>query len=246
MELSDYDLLGIDQNVTFTTVKSAYYELSRIYHPDSCYITGLSKDSKLIAFKRIRQAFENIKRKMNIVEIDLPHYQIEYETEFLIKKSNKINIDDKNFNQKFNQEFDKLSKIENLDNPYSIYYSEPDECDKNLQDTKIILREYSSIKSSNLLELGVNYIEDHSCEKYTDFKKFQNLEINIESLENYKEAKDTNLEEKLENLLFERSKNIILSKSEKEFIDTQNDIKNKIEQSKLKIYNERQKLLIDS
>ena len=46
MELSDYDLLGITPKATFRIVKNAYYELSRIYHPDSSQII-IGKKEKL-------------------------------------------------------------------------------------------------------------------------------------------------------------------------------------------------------
>jgi DnaJ-class molecular chaperone len=73
MELSDYDLLGITPKATFRIVKNAYYELSRIYHPDSSQIIiGMTKKDREIAFQRIQTAYENIKEKMNVVEVDLP------------------------------------------------------------------------------------------------------------------------------------------------------------------------------
>ena len=48
MELSDYDVLGITDKATFRIVKNAYYELSRIYHPDSNQVKSLKKKEKEI------------------------------------------------------------------------------------------------------------------------------------------------------------------------------------------------------
>ena len=55
MELSDYDLLGITPKATFRIVKNAYYELSRIYHPDSTQIIiGMTKKNVKLHFKEFK------------------------------------------------------------------------------------------------------------------------------------------------------------------------------------------------
>ena len=126
MELSDYDLLGITPKATFRIVKNAYYELSRIYHPDSSQIIiGMTKKDREIAFQRIQTAYENIKEKMNVVEVDLPESDIEYKVDYSIKKIKEIEINDESFNEKFNKEFEKVNTFENDDNPFSIHYKVP-------------------------------------------------------------------------------------------------------------------------
>lgn len=237
MELSDYDLLGITPKATFRIVKNAYYELSRIYHPDSSQIIiGMTKKDREIAFQRIQTAYENIKKKMNVVEVDLPESDIEYKVDYSIKKIKEIEINDKDFNEKFNKKFEKINTFENIDNPYSIHYKFPEESKRNLQDSQIILKESTSNKSSNIYEFGVNYIEDHSTDKYYDFNKLQtNDKMNIEDSFNFKEKIDDKLNEKLENLINERNENLNISESELEFIKRQKYVQNEIEESKKQV-----------
>ena len=45
----------------------------------------MTKDRE-IAFQRIQTAYENIKEKMNVVEVDLPESDIEYKVDYSIKK----------------------------------------------------------------------------------------------------------------------------------------------------------------
>ena len=255
MELSDYDLLGITPKATFRIVKNAYYELSKIYHPDSSQIIiGMTKKDREIAFKRIQTAYENIKEKMNVVEVDLPESDIEYQIDYIIKKNKEINTLDSNdekFNEKFNKEFEKVNILENDDNPYSIHYKVPQESKRNLQDSKIILKESSITKSSNIFEFGVNYIEDHSTDKYYDFNKLQTSEhCNIETGSNlvnslnYNETVDDNLNKKFEELINRRNENLDLTDSEIQFIKRQNQIQKEIEESKSKVQNRRNQGLL--
>ena len=181
MELSDYDLLGIHKDASFRIVKNAYYELSRIYHPDSTQIViGLKKEDRLIAFKRIQTAYENIKKKLNVVEIDMPDCEIEYNTRQcelpVIERNIDLSVSEKiDFNKKFNEQFEKINKKENIDNPYSIHYKEPEEIKRNLNDTQLILKEAEF--KTNPYEFGINYVEDHSSDKYIDIR---NLKIDDE------------------------------------------------------------------
>ena len=254
MELSDYDLLGISPKATFRIVKNAYYELSRIYHPDSSQIIiGMTKKDREIAFQKIQKAYENIKEKMNVVEVDLPESDIKYEVDYIIEKTNKIDIQDSSdpsisnyeeFNKKFNKEFENVNKFENIDNPYSIHYKIPDEQKRNLQDSQIILKESQSNKCSNIYELGINYIEDHSTDKYYDFNKLQNIENNVEDNLNYKEIIDNDLNKKLEHLINERNNSLTILDSDIEFIERQKNVQKEIEKSKLKVQNNRNKQLI--
>lgn len=247
MELSDYDLLGISSKATFRVVKNAYYELSRIYHPDSTkIIIGMSKEDRQVAFQRIQKAYENIKSKMNVIEVDLPKTDIKYKVDYTIQKD-KINIiytNNKDFNEKFNKEFEKINILENIDNPYSIHYKVPTELNDIQQDSQIILKESESNKCINTFELGVNYIEDHSCEKYYDFNKLQTIDENKE-IQSIKETVDNNLNKKLEKLINERNQIINLTESEIDFIERQKSIKKKIDESRQKVENKRnQRLLI--
>jgi curved DNA-binding protein CbpA len=238
MELSDYDLLGISPKATFRIVKNAYYELSRIYHPDSSQIIiGMTKKDREIAFQRIQKAYENIKEKMNVVEVDLPETEIEYKVDYIIQKNNKI--DNEKFNEKFNKEFENVNKFENIDNPYSIHYKVPDEQKRNLQDSQIVLKESQINKSSNIYEFGINYIEDHSTDKYYDFNKLQKTNDDIHDNLSYKEIIDKNLNKKLEDLINERNKSLIISDSDLEFIERQKKVQQEIEKSKIKVQNNR-------
>lgn len=261
MELSDYDLLGITPKATFRIVKNAYYELSRIYHPDSSkIIIGMTKKDRETAFQRIQTAYENIKAKMNVVEVDLPETEIEYKVDYSIKKIKEIeNIDssNENFNEKFNKEFEKVNTFENNDNPYSIHYKVPEESKRNLQDSKIILKESGNVKSSNIFEFGVNYVEDHSTDKYYDFNKLQTSNISNQSNDinklsesnlvnslNFKETVDDNLNKKLEELISRRNESLDMSESELEFIKRQNRIQKKIQESKYQVQNRRNQGLL--
>lgn len=248
MELSDYDLLGISPKATFRIVKNAYYDLSRIYHPDSTQIIiGMTKKDREIAFKRIKTAYENIKEKMNVVEVDLPESDIKYEVDFSIKKIEEIdNLDtnDENFNEKFNKEFEKLNSFENNDNPFSIHYKIPEESKRNLQDSQIILKESTSVKSSNIFEFGINYVEDQSTDKYYDFNKLQldNFNENKLSENNFEDRID--LDEKLEKLINERNKTLKITESDLEFINRQKLIQKEIQESKTKVESKRNESLL--
>ncbi len=270
MELTDYDILGITQQDSFRIVKNAYYDLSRIYHPDSTtIIIGLSKQDKIIAFQRVQKAYENIKDKMNIVEIDLPQEEILYnDSKFdkpVIMKNNKLhNMSKEEFHKNFNIEFEKLSSEQNIDNPYSIHYKEPDESERNLLDSKIILKESCINKSSNVYEFGINYIEDHSCKEYSDIRNLNNsnnldtksikddtksIKDDTESIkddtESIKESIDKDLDEKLEELVKMRNIKIELSEDDIEFINRQKHIKIQIQERKRIINENRNKLYLN-
>ena len=215
MELSDYDLLGVTQNSSFRLIKNAYHDLSRIYHPDSSQIIyGMSKKDRINAFQRIQTAFDNIKKKLNVVEVDVPDYEIEYnvdisnpidyELEELKEagtelketgteiETEKEQREERNktklFNEKFNKIFEKNNIKQNSDNPYSIHYKTPEESKRNLPDSKIILKEAQSIQNSNIFEFGINYIHDHSTNKYLDINKLEDNAIIID--ENYEDNKN--------------------------------------------------------
>lgn len=243
MELSDYDILGVTQKSSFRIVKNAYYDLSRIYHPDSPQIIiGMSKEDRLVAFQRIQKAYENIKQKLNVVEIDLPQEEIEYNDDKfdkpVILKNNNI-LEDSEFNEKFNAEFEKQFSHENTDNPFSIHYKEPEENKRNLQDSKIILKSSSSIKTTQHEEFGVNYIEDHSCENYLDIRNIENFKDIKNTTQSIKEVVDNDLENKLEKMLKDREEVLELTEEDISFMSRQKQIQKEIEESKRKVSENR-------
>lgn len=269
MELSDYDILGVSCKSSFREVKNAYHDLSRIYHPDTGNILiGISKEEKIEAFKKIKQAYENIKSKLNVIEVDLPHNEIFYTAEendmpnimndelfeFTQNKNEKseinsesnseINSESKNitFKQKFNEIFEKTHKEQAIDDPYSIYYQEPEKEKRNMQNTQLTIQENK--KNTNEYEFGVNYIEDHSTNSYCDIRHIynnqeenDNSKINNSEINNQKDNND--IEDKLEKMLKIREEKIELNKEEVEFIERQNKLKEEIQESKNKIYKER-------
>jgi curved DNA-binding protein CbpA len=259
MELSDYEILGISQNATFRQIKNAYYDLARIYHPDSKFSDNyINKKDKQNAIKKINKAYENIKKKMNIIETDLPKEDSKYEP-LQIKKiieleniSNDVSINDinKNFNNKFNFYFNKFHKEQNKNDPFSIYYIEPNDNNKTKFSNKLI--ETNQI-FNNQYEFGINYVNNHSSDIFTDIRYTNNKIIENENEnqnENENENKNENENEKsidtlYENLIKEREKIIKLSDNEIEFIKNQDKIKNEILKSKKNIYENEQKLLIN-
>lgn len=68
-----YDSLGLDSNATQDDIKAAYYELSKIYHPDKS--TGSKAENK--RFREISEAYEVLRntnrsdfKSMKIVEME--------------------------------------------------------------------------------------------------------------------------------------------------------------------------------
>ena len=260
MELTDYDILGVTQKSTFRIVKNAYYELSRIYHPDSSQIIiGMSKEDREVAFQRIQTAYENIKKILNVEEVDLPQTEINYtvdepviDNEELLKSENKKengietiqeieNKKQKEFNERFNRIFEKVSEKQNIDNPYSVHYKEPKESKRNLQDSKIILKSSSSVKKSNIHEFGVNFIEDHSDNSCMDVRIMESNVSNDdhEEMINKKEKPDLELNNKLEELIKLREESLEMTEEELNFIIRQRRIQKEIEESKNKVEHNR-------
>ena len=252
MELSDYDILGISKDATFKIVKSAYYDLSKIYHPDSVYSYNnrikLTKEERLLGFEKIQQAYENIKKKLNIAEVDLPKIEIEYENDITIVNNNELselsNDNNDEFNKKFNKLFNKVSSQENNDNPFSIYYVEPNKDIRNLCDTKLAIKSLCTDKSLSTHEFGINYVEDHSSDIYLDIRKINNeikIDKNTKSIESLKETIDNELDQKFENLLKIREENFEMTESEFHFIKKQKQLRLDIEKSKKKVIEKRNK-----
>jgi curved DNA-binding protein CbpA len=261
MELTDYDILGVTQQSSFKMVKNAYHDLSRIYHPDSSQIIiGITKEDKTIAFQRIQTAYENIKKILNVDEVDLPEKEIEYtndepviDNEELInnKKTEENEEKQKEFNERFNRIFEKVNEKQNNDNPYSVFYKEPEELKKNLQDSKIILKSSLSNKKNDTYEFGVNYIEDHSTENFMDIRKMEsnisnksNLSDERSEMINKKEKPDLELNKKLEELLKLREDCLNMTEQELDFVTRQRRIQREIEESKKKVESNRNMNLI--
>lgn len=246
MELSDYEILGITPKATFRQVKNAYYDLARIYHPDSKYSDNyLTKEEKQNAIHKLNTAYENIRKKLNVVEIDLPKQDCIYQPLQVqkIKDLENLSFEDSNeeikekFNKKFNHNFEKNHKVQSSNDPYSIFYKEPE----NIQDrtefsTELIL---PNTRPTNPFEFGVNYVYDHSSDNYTDVRhlEYSNPESNHKI--------ESNLDELYENLLNERNIKIELTQSEINFINKQNEVSQKILESKNKIYKDQNKLLLN-
>lgn len=259
MELSDYDILGIPKDATFRIVKNAYHDLSRVYHPDTVHLSNnrikLTKEERLIAFQRIQKAYENIKKKLNVVEVDLPQTEIKYEDETTIVKNEELqetleNDNNDEFNKKFNKLFDKIGSQENSDNPYSIFYKEPDKDKRNLCDSRLALHSASINKASNIYEFGINYVEDHSSDNYMDIRKINN-EANSSnseqsnSIKSIKETVDEDLENKLKKLLNDREENFEMTEKEFNFIQKQKQLRKDIEKSKRRVSEEREIKLLN-
>ena len=291
MELSDYDLLGVTQNSSFRLIKNAYHDLSRIYHPDSSQIIyGMSKKDRINAFQRIQTAFDNIKKKLNVVEVNVPDYEIEYNVDISnpidyeleelkeLKEEGTEEDTEKNrtrlFNEKFNRIFEKNNIKQNSDNPYSIHYKTPEESKRNLPDSKIILKEAQSIQNSNIFEFGINYIHDHSTNKYLDINKLEDNAIildenykineinennkikqNDKDCENSENSKDiepsqnsnnnsNELNKKFEELLKLRNEKIETNEEDVAFISRQKQIQKEIQESKYKIQESRNQSLL--
>jgi len=244
MELSDYDILGVDKNSSFRIIKNAYYDLCKIYHPDSLtYKNILSVKDKIECFKKIKTAYENIKKIMNVVEVDLPMSNIEYNMNDF-KINHNIEYDDDNFNEKFNKKFEEINKIENKDNPFSIYYELPEVNKRNLQDSHIVVKEKQCNNSNSIYEFGINYIDDHSTNSFYDINKLTD-ENKLNNNDTIKEIVDEELESKLENLINIRNKKIDINEYDLEFINNQNNIKIEIQKSKDLVENNRRLNLLN-
>lgn len=268
MELSDYDILGVNPKATFRQVKHAYHNLARLYHPDSAGISKkINKKEREYAIKKINRSYENIKRKLNVVEVDLPQEDKKYEPLNIDFENLKLN-ENENENEKmkkFHKKFEEYHRKITIDDPFSIYYKEPEESKKTKTSTQII--ESTNIKKQkisnktkhiddNVYEFGMNYIHDHSSNDYSDIRHIHN-EIDEEDAKLFKttlnEKNDgkndgkndvkNDINQLYEKMLSERNKDIVLSLTEEEFIKKQDKLKQEIENSKKNIYYERMKKL---
>ena len=229
MELSPYDILGIEENTSFSIIKSAYYDLSKIYHPDSNFNKKLSKKEKEIAFNKIQNAYSILKKKFNVMECDLPQDEIPYETFNIAKNENIHNL------TSFNNEFEKNIKIQEIDNPYSVHYN------KSLQDNSIISKvDYKD----TIYEFGINYVDNFSDNNSLDIRYLEDNNISNKVLPLNKVLKSNKLTEeecniKLNQILLDREKEIVLTDQELKKINKEkqdlikiNNIKKAIEKNR--------------
>lgn len=224
INLSDYEILNIKENETnFRIIKNAYHSLCKIFHPDSNFKFNfkLSKEEKNKYFQHIEKAYNKL--KLLHKEIDLPDFEIKYPNEdYNISK-----LDIKS-NEEFNKLFEEKANLEHSDNPFSIFYNK-----KNINEKSDFTDEenkYIISKDNNNYTFGINYVDDHSTNKFIDFNNIEKNNIII-SEDNYKEIT-------LEQLIIERdSLEINYVKS------NINKIDNNVSYLRNKIENYRDKLL---
>ena len=257
MELTDYDILGVNPKATFRQVKHAYHDLARLYHPDSAGISKkINKKEREYAIKKINRAYENIKRKLNVVEVDLPQEDKKYEPLNIDFENLKLN-ENENENEKmkkFHKKFEEYHRKITRDDPFSIYYKEPEESKKTKHSTKIIetfdtkkqkLNKKSKNSNDNEYEFGINFVNDHSGNNYLDIRNLHNeINENENEYEYKSKYENDNISILYEKMIEERNKEIVLSISESEFIKKQDELKKEIEKSKKSIYKESMKNLI--
>lgn len=261
-ELNNYEILGLSSNATYNEVKNNYHLLSRYYHPDSHYkipgLINLSKEEKKTAYQKITNAYHSLKKKLKVNEIDLPKLKINYE-EINVKKYKDFDKLIENFNLNnndnfkiFNEKFEEYHKIQAIDEPYSIYYFEPEESERNLCESIIEINESNFNNDNNNYEFGVNYVEDHSTEKFRDSRYFDDSEYlnDSEYLENFNNSSNNSsnnsisIESLLENLIKERENvyNEVKNKNNKEE-NNEVELKKEILSSKQKIDKKREERL---
>jgi len=255
-ELSEYEILGLSHNATFNEVKNNYHLFSRYYHPDSHYkipgIINLTKEEKNYAYQKITMAYNSLKKKLKVNEVDLPKIKINYE-EVNVREYNELRqlkkLDEQgdiiDNLELFNGIFEKYHKIQSKDEPYSIYYSEPIDSEKNLNESIIEINESNLKLVINNYEFGINYVDDHSTESYRDIRYIEDTDSNIkeETFEDVNKKSNKvqlTIDNLLENLIKERG-DIYHSLSYNDEFENEN--KTKILNSKQKIDKQRQERL---
>ena len=151
------DILGLSDNYTRSDIKSAYYTLSRHYHPDSSSFNFLSTEEKNKMFNVISEAYQSLMKDYNDYYMDCPMYSIiEYEDDISIPQNKNIkNLED------FNKKFVEINRAENEDNPWSIHYN----IKRDLTD-KLALVKPDAPVYNNYYTFGVNNCPDYSVSGY--------------------------------------------------------------------------------
>jgi preprotein translocase subunit Sec63 len=65
MDMDPYIVMGVPKNVTLQTLRSRYFELARLHHPDKLVNTGLCEDEIAVheeMFKNITNAYTRIEK----------------------------------------------------------------------------------------------------------------------------------------------------------------------------------------
>ena len=158
-------------------------------------------------------------------------------------------MENKNSTKIFNEVFEKYHKIQSSDEPFSIYYTEPEESERNLCESIIEINESNFNKDKNNYEFGVNYVEDHSSEKFRDSRYIDDSEYLNDSqyLEDFNNSSNSSIsiESLLENLIKERE-NIYNEVKNNKAENNEEELKKEILSSKQKIDKQRvEKLFIE-
>lgn len=227
MSLHNYQILGLDSNYTLSDVKAAYHQLSRVFHPDSnssVLYKNLSKEEKTIIFNNITDAYKTLIDNMESKEFDFPMYCVnKYESDIFIEKNDNI----KNLND-FNEQFEKIHKEENYDNPWSIYYTLKKEKNNQLD----ILR--PTYIKEQYYELGVNQCCDFGKNGHSiDLDNFDKIIIE-EEVDEF----STNVDELLKNKIVERETITFSEEIEKKELEKKKIIE-KIENNRRQVQLER-------
>ena len=235
MDMTEYEILGISSNAKFHTIKNAYYDLIRIYHPDSLSNLNISKEERTKAFNILTDAYNKLKIRLNVNEVNLPEFNIKYEDANIKKNENITDLDS------FNKEFDKIHSINNIDDPYSIYYNNDNNEINNINENKLILLPSEIKKDNNIYEFGINNVSDYSGTYYTDIR---NIDNNLNGSEKDKEMDENEFNRRMKELEIDRNKKIELTDKELKKIEDNSKILNKIQSKKNKIQSKRDMLLI--
>jgi curved DNA-binding protein CbpA len=197
MSLKNYEILGLDENYSLCDAKSAFYFLSRQFHPDSNRCSYMSPGEKIKMFHVIETAYKQILEERSFGEFDAPTFTpVKYHDDLNIPYNDKITSLDI-----FNREFEKINAEENQDNPWSIHYNKSIEYDKNKNNLDILRpNEY---KTTRYFEYGVNNCSDFTIpSKFTDVNFDWKYDVCSEDTESYEYTSD--LSTRLEHLIKDR------------------------------------------
>jgi hypothetical protein len=187
MSLPPRQVLGLDDNYTLGDARSAFYNLSKAYHPDSSQNNYMSKEEKTELFQVLEAAYKEIYDQLAHKVIDTPMYNVpEYQPNIHIDQDEKIKDNDS-----FNSEFEKVHATENYDNPWSLSYSlkrEP------IDTTALAILSPDEYKTKDYYCYGINQCADFTKpSKYTDLEhleKYSELEQPDEFSEMFTSVED--------------------------------------------------------
>ena len=226
------DILSLPDNYSRSDIKTAYYTLSRHYHPDSSSFNFLSKEEKSHMFNIITEAYKSLMNEYSDEYFtDYPMYQvIEYEDDISIPVDKDIKtLED------FNKKFVEINREENKDNPWSIHYS----MERDLNDKLALVKPDAQLynKNNNYFTFGMNNCHDYSVPGYyTDLDHLDKGIIITEDSEMPDNILPTNLQ--YDNTLPEYSEEL-----KKEHVEM-NKIKEKVEMERRHVQNQRDMSLL--